>query len=202
MKAQMKFQKILSLVTLIIAAVVFVYAICFFSGNFGEILKYHSVRLEGFYAGADVFIDNGQSFVDTLEILAIVYLVVIAVSYIMGNNSRRNYYITNYVSIAVLVAMTLVVALYGIISLAILTNAFYNKVDWAGMKTVQDVYGSFKPVFQKDISKSPAIFIIGFVIFFIVILSALVWVFNLIWKIKLMKGEKALLEQGFEKEVA
>mgnify|MGYP005796099855 FL=1 len=45
-------------------------------------------------------------------------------------------------------------------------------------------------------------FYIGYVVYVLVIFNALAVVYNLIWKIKLMKGEKALLEAGLSKEVA
>lgn len=202
MKAQMKFQKILSLATLIVAAIVFVYAICFFSGNFSHILIYGSLRTDYGFSGADVFIDAGQSFVDILLVVSIVFIAVVAFSYIMGNSSRRNYYITNYISIGILIAVAGCVALFGIIYLAVLMNAFYNKVDWEGMEVFRQVYASFDPKFGTSVSKSPAIFIIGLIIFLVVLVSALAWAYNLIWKIKLMKGEKALIEQGLVKEVA
>lgn len=201
MKAQMKFQKILSLITLILAAIVFVFAISFFTGNLADIMSYGSRYVDGAYDGADVFIDAGQAFVSALEIMVIVYLVVIALSYIMGNNSRRNYYITNYVATGLVVAMAAVVALYGIIMMIVLINAFYNQVDWAKMQELRDIY-SWNPKFQTEVGKEPTMFIIGIVIFLLVLVNCLAWVYNLIWKIKLMKGEKELLEKGLQKEVA
>ena len=45
-------------------------------------------------------------------------------------------------------------------------------------------------------------FYIGYVVYFLVILNALALGYNLLWKIKRMKGEKALLEAGLQKEVA
>ena len=44
MKTQIKFQKILSLVTLIIAAIAFVYVICFFSGNLSAMMDYRTLN--------------------------------------------------------------------------------------------------------------------------------------------------------------
>ena len=49
---------------------------------------------------------------------------------------------------------------------------------------------------------SQVMFYIGYVVYFLVILNALALGYNLLWKIKLMKGEKALLEAGLQKEVA
>lgn len=201
MKAQMKFQKILSLITLVLAAIVFVYAISFFTGNISAILNYSSRYNGGVYKGADVFIDAGQAFVSALEVMVIVYLVIIAISYIMGNNSRRNYYITNYIASGLVIAMAAVVALYGLIMMIVLMNAFYNQVDWAQMQIIRDKY-SWNPKFQTEVGKEPTMFIIGLIVFLLVLVNCLAWVYNLIWKIKLMKGEKELLANGLAKEVA
>lgn len=201
MKAQMKFQKILSLATLIVAAVVFVYALCFFSGNLSAIMSYRSNYVDGAYNGADVFIDAGQSFVSALEIMCIIFFVVIAISYIMGCNKRRNYYITNYIAVGLVVAMSFILAVYGIIMLIILMNSFYNQVDWAKMSELQDKY-SWNPKFQVQVGKSPAIFIIGIIVFLVVLADCVAWILNLVWKIKLMQGEKELLANGLQKEVA
>jgi hypothetical protein len=43
---------------------------------------------------------------------------------------------------------------------------------------------------------------VGYVLFVIVLLDAVALVLNLVWKLKLMKGEKDLLEASFAKEVA
>lgn len=201
MKAQMKFQKILSLATLIVAAVVFVYALCFFSGNLSDIMNYKSNYVDGFYSGADVFIDAGQTFVSALEIMSIIFFVVIAITYIMGCNKRRNYYITNYVAVGLVVAMSLIVAMYGIIMLIVLMNSFYNKVDWATMDELRNKY-YYMPQFQAEVGKSPAIFIIGLIVFLAVLADCVAWILNLVWKIKLMQGEKELLANGLQKEVA
>lgn len=201
MKAQMKFQKILSLLSIIVAAVVFIYALSFFTGNLNSVLHYKSTDVDGLYDGADKFISMGQSFVDALEIICIVLFVVIAVTYIMGCNSRRNYYITNYIAVGAIITMTAFVALFGLIYLFVLMAEYYGGIDWAGMERVQLSY-SYKPEFKDKVAQSPVMFIIGIIVFLIVAANCVAWVLNLIWKIKLMRGEKALLAQGFNKEVA
>jgi len=193
MKAQMKFQKILSLVTLIVAAVVFVYALSFFSGNLSDLMPYSSSYNDNKYNGADVFIDAGQSFISAMEIICIVYFCIIALSYIMGCNSRRNYYVTNYVASGLVIGMSLVIGIYGLIMEIVLMSSFYGGIDWDGMEEIRSRY-SFVTAFKTEVSKSPVIFIIGIIIFLIVLCVCAAWVYNLIWKKKLMEGEKALLE--------
>ncbi len=203
MKTQIKFQKILALVSLIIAALVFVYALIFNSGNLSDIMFYNnweSMRYE--YGGSDSFCDPAQTFVSALVIMAIVYICIVAILFITASNKRRNYYITNYVAIGLNIAMSVIVAIFGIIFIAILMAKFYG-LDWNALTSLIDALKATdgkQP--YKDVSKSPAMFILGIVVFLLVLANAAAWTLNLIWKIKLMKGEKELLASGLVGEVA
>lgn len=207
MKKQIKFQKILALVSLIISAVAFVFALIFFSGNLsrdsgggrGGILYYYSAYEATVYDGADCFITPAQTFISVLVIFAIINIVVTATLFITSSNSRRNYYVTNYVSIGLTIAFSVFIGFYILINMFVLMSIFYNQVDWVGLADAT------KELAEKQapaVSKSPAMFIIGIFVALIVIANAVAWILNLIWKIKLMKGEKELLEKGLIKEVA
>ncbi len=204
MNKQIKFQKILALVSLIISALVFVFAIIFFSGNLskssdngaGGILAYHSSAGWG-YEGADSFIDAGQAFVGVLVVFAIIDILAVATLYITACNKRRNYYITNYVSIGLNIALSAFIGLFILIEMFVLMGLFYGSVDWAGIAETKEMITQLPTV-----SKSPVMFIIGIVMGLIVLANAAAWTLNLIWKIKLMKGEKELLEKGLVEEVA
>ncbi|MGN0812561.1 MAG: hypothetical protein ACI4MQ_03520 [Candidatus Coproplasma sp.] len=187
MKTQMKFQKIISLVSLIVAAVVFVYALSFFSGNLSDLLGYIS-QFDDTFTVADDFLYSGQAFVSNMVTISIVFFCVIAFIYITSTNTRRNYYITNYIAIGLITFMCVFVALFGIINICVLMGKFYG-LDWTAISN----YYLNNTDYVREVSKSPAIFIIGLVVFLLVLALAAVWVYNLIWKKKLMDGEKALL---------
>lgn len=196
MKTQMKFQKILSLVSIIIVAIVFIYSLSFFSGNLADLLKYMSTTTEPEFTVADDFLKAGQAFIDSMITICIVFFCVIAVIYITSTNSRRNYYITNYVAIGLMVGMCLFVALYGIINIATLMGDF-KALDWEAIHIhFEESYGM-----RKEVSQTTVNFVIGIVVFLIEIVLAAAWVLNLIWKKKLMDGEKALLAQAPVAEV-
>lgn len=187
MKTQMKFQKILSLATLVVAAVVFVYALSFFTGNMSDLLGYISEK-DSTFTVADGFLYSAQSFVDCLVGIGIAFFVVVAFVYITATNKRRNYYITNYVAIGLVTFMCVFISLFGIIYLAVLMSKFYG-LDWAAIGE----YYSQNTDYVTTVSKSPVMFIIGILVFLVVLACAVLWVLNLIWKKKLMDGEKALL---------
>ena len=229
MKTQIKFQKILALVTLIIAEVAFVFAICFFSGNLSDVMSFrlHDGIAKEFYGRLDLDGDGVAETIirpsdpavtadylqpvsdwvysaqDTLSIiitLCIAYFVIIALAYVLCMNSRRNYYVTNYIMGGVLVAYSVFLAIFGIISMIVLMSGFSGLVftypDDAKFMLVQNNLS------LPEVSHSPLMFILGIVAFVLVLLVALAWVYNLIWKTKLMKGEQQLLAGGSAKEVA
>ncbi len=207
MKTQMRFQKILSFATLIIAALCFVYALAFLTGGMGNVHYYMPSAGTGErqdLMNASNFVNASQSFVSTLVILSIVFILIVATLFITASNRRRNYYVTNYVSIVAVAAFAIAIALFIIISVSNVMNLFYNDIAWeAGTNNGFNYADQFvKYNGEYPVDKSPANFILGYALGVLVILTAVVHVLNLVWKIKLMQGEKALLQRGLVKEVA
>ncbi len=198
MKTQMKFQKWLSLSTIIIGAIVFIFAICFNSGNLADLMYYESVNIRNATFAADDFLAMAQSFSSLMLGLAIAYIVAGVVVYITATNSRRNYYISNKIVAIALIAYIVAVSVIGLVYIFMLVSSFYA-INWT---EIYDVYEIRQGIGAPEVTQSPTMFIIGIVVFIITIANALAWLYNLIWKIKLMKGEKALLEKGSVKEVA
>ena len=237
MKTQIKFQKILSLVTLIIAAIAFVYVICFFSGNLSAMMDYSTlnysvgyldiVEVNGveytfgrnnqvitadFLDPYNTWIYDAQAAMDTLVVLCIIFFVVIALAYILCMNSRRKYYVSNYVMSGVIIAYAVFLAIFGLATVISLMSSFYegaffsladtyanNPVD---LEVAKFLVLQKNGVFDTQISDSPLMFVLGIVAFVLVLFVAVAWVYNLIWKIKLMKGEKELLSKSVVKEAA
>jgi hypothetical protein len=240
MKTQMRFQKILALTTLIIAALTVVYALIFFSGSIAYIynnLDVVNVTIPGativapsttitFDINATHFYEVAQNYNSLIFILGIVFLLFTVTLYITASNSRRNYYITNYISIIAVAAFAVI---FAVIAIALLTNClnlFVNEIDWNvyekkyNFDYVNGTVGTWTNANGEEelmywyntagttsrpypyYSDSKTMFIIGYVVYAVVILDAVALVLNLIWKIKLMQGEKQLLANGLIKEVA
>ena len=80
MKTQMRFQKILMLVSLIISALGIVYAISFFSGTYDtySYLSTSGMDALGFeLINADPYFNAAQSYVDISVVLGIVLLLLV-----------------------------------------------------------------------------------------------------------------------------
>lgn len=189
--------------TLIIAALTFVFAICFFSGNLADLLRYKRINLQkttaNRYDGADDFLYFAQDFISILVVFAIVFICICAFLYITDTHKRRKYYVTNYIAIGLVITITAVIAVFCIIYLS-LALAEFNAIDWDSWK--KDAYDKVAALGYPSVSQETTMFALGYVMSGIVLATGIVWVLNLVWKIKLMKGEKALLEGGLVREVA
>lgn len=199
MKTQMRFQKIFMLVSMIIAALCVVFALVFCSGTLFQIhqnsILYNKLRDKEYITGARDLFNASQNVSDTVLILGIVLVVVMALNYIMGTAKRRKYYVTNYVAIGVTVAFELAVA---IIILVLVSNcqSLLNAIDLAACEA------RFESRLPGAWHYSDWTISLGYALSGILIVNAMVFVLNLVWKIKLMQGEKKLLASGLVKEVA
>lgn len=191
MKLQMKFQKILLLVSLILAALAIVYSLAYFTGSLSSLYNYvnnrsYKINCEDTYYFA-------QDFNGVMLALSIVYLAVIVVMYIAACGKRRNYYITNYI---VSIAAAVYVAVFAIVCIAMnaaTLSMFLNDIDWEAYRAAHAT-GDAIAVYDDSVT----MFVLGFVLHFIVLLNAVAIGLNLLWKHKLMKGEKQLLAQNAE----
>lgn len=201
MKVQMRFQKILAFVSLIIGALSILLAIIFISGDLAGMMYYANDELD---EGINAFADLAQMFCDTMLVIGIVYLLCVVTLFITDTNKRRNYYITNYISTGLAAASALVAAVFGLVMVSMLLGKF-NGLDWENLTPIFEMMsteGSELYVGAPMVHQNPTMFIIGYVILLLPLLDVAALVLNLVWKIKLMKGEKELLEKGLVKEVA
>lgn len=195
MKTQMKFQKILTLVCIIFAAVSIVYSFFFCSGMLYEIKFYKSTQY--YVSGAKELYDYTQAANDTLLLMTIVLLLCVLLVLISAANKRRNYYITNYIAIGILVAFAIACAIFVLI-VVFKTLSLCSNVDVASWKqyyeTEQDI-GLDEPYhpYPQHFSTNKITPILGIFVAIGMLGMAVAWIYNVVWKVLLMKGEKALL---------
>lgn len=194
----MRFQKILMLVSLIVGALTIVYSLIFCSGVFSQIAQNPE-----FTASFKKVHDLAQAFSDTFLILGIVFILCAVLLYVAGCQSRRNYYITNYVATGIFVLYAVIFAILLIVylvpvqsALDAITRAEWNSYNqrYTGALHLNTTYG--------DLQTTSWTIPVGFVLMVIVLLDAVAVALNLVWKLKLMQGEKKLLENGLVKEAA
>lgn len=194
------------LVSLIISALGIVYAISFFSGTYDtySYLSTSGMDALGFeLINADPYFNAAQSYVDISVVLGIVLLLLVVLNYLTASNTRRNYYVTNYVSIAAVTVFAAVFVVYGLINLSNVVDLYVNGIKWDVYDALQKnenfllLFGSIP-----KLSRTSPMFAVGYVVYAAVALVAVAFVLNLIWKVRLMQGEKELLKQGMLKEAA
>lgn len=183
----MRFQKILMLVTLVVAALSFVYALSFCGGTIYQYNSlYDQINKVEEVEGAEALFLASQKYNDILIGLSVAFIVIVALNFVMASQSRRNYYVTNYISI-ILTAVYAVV--FAILLLVFVSNTFslFAAID-------REVAEFEYSLVMDDFKYSVVNFILGYLMAALMIVNAVILVLNLVWKIKLMKGEKQLLK--------
>ncbi len=219
MKTQMKFQKIFMLVSLIVAALSIVLALVFVSGSLFEISRLYdaSAKVEASYTyitgnpfqgnfeehtvialGSEKIFNIVNNVSDLLLTLGIVMVLCVVFNYVTATNKRRNYYITNYISIGVVIAFSVALAITIIALCANCQSVVLNTDYSAG---IQGVYNYLYPNKEFSYTNIWSVYF-GYAVAALLLAVAAGYALNLVWKIKLMQGEKALLRGGLVKEVA
>ena len=195
MKTQMRFQKIIALLSLIIAALVFVYALYFLTGSPGRVAKYIPPEANEDMINGQDFFDASQSFVDVLTVLGIIFILSAVLLYVMGCQKRRNYYLTNYIAVGIYLVIAVAVIIYMIIGVSNCMNLYLNGICWDsgtgqyGIYNVADQFDRQNPLYKEYIN-----FILGYVVCVLVLARAGCLALSTALKYKLMKGEKQLLQ--------
>ena len=181
------------LVSLVVAALTFVYALFFLTGSAAYATQYTGENS----INAENFVEQSQGFVSSMITICIIFIVLAAVMYITSCHSRRNYYITNYIAIGAFAAFALFIVIYLFVKVSTTMDLFLNEINWDIVpEKVTALRGEY-PMSKSDTYT----YAIGYVVAVIVLADAALLVLNVVWKYLLMKGEKQLLE-GSVKEVA
>lgn len=199
MKAQMRFQKYICLAMLIVGALALLYAFCYSTGSLAELsqmintsLASKPSRFKAEEAGKydATLVKDIQGFNNLLMYMGIVMILLAVALYITSSNKRRNYYISNYIATGLCAGGNIIISLILMILNGIWRGRFLN-VDFAAWKAFDAIgVGAGAP---SHYSESTAWFDIGFAVYAIVIIASVLLILNLVWKIKLMQGEKKLL---------
>ncbi len=199
MKAQMKFQKWMCLVMLIVGAIALLYAFCYMSGALSElgytINQVGVNRVSKFFArngyNDALLYDDIQPFNTMMMYCGIVMVLLAVVLYITACHKRRKYYISNYVATGLCAGGNIIMALILLIMNASWRGEFL-KVDFDAWKRLYDN----DPLLTRHYNDSTAWFDLGFAVYLLIIVASVLLILNLVWKIMLMKGEKKLLLNG------
>jgi len=188
----MLLQKILCLLTVITGAITFLYSLGIMTDLYDTLFTTmpYSDHTKSDVAGSIIYYDM-QGFNSMLVKASIGFILAGAILFITCTNTRRRYYISNYIAIAINVIYGLVFTCWAHINI----NAFraqYMKVDFEALKAYTEMWNT-------KYSDSTFWFDIHYAVFGLVIVIVGLHIFNLILKVKLMKEEAGLVAAGKEK---
>ena len=202
MKTQMKFQKYICLVMLIMGALTLVYAFAYLSGGMAQLGQAKragdpgsGVQFQSAFQAVEgkndyTLFEQIQPFNNLLMYCGIAMVLTAVLLYITACNTRRNYYISNYVAIGVCSLANIVLSVVLMAFNAGWKSKFLN-VDFASWKAYNDYMVGIGG--DSHYSESTLWFDLGFVVYTLMIVASILLILNLVWKVLLMKGEKQLL---------
>lgn len=184
---QMKFQNIVVKVTVILAAISALYAVAIFASPFFQhtyVYSYLEMGAEMDATGYYMF-ENIQPFNRTLFTVCLIYLLVSLTLIAFFAQSRRNYYLSNVITISV-------TAIYGlIVSVFSLVNIFSYRGEYAGIDFASinnnEMWIEDK---MRNVSTSTWSFDVGIVIYVLIAIFSVLLILNMFWKLKNMKVER------------
>ena len=182
---------------IIVGALALVYAFCYCTGSLAElgqsVINLGGGRQSVIFTpadgknGVDLYTDI-QPFNTFLMWVGIISILLGVLLYITACNSRRNYYISNYVATGVCAGGNIILALVALILNGYWRGQFLN-IDFEAWAEGW----AKRPNLEPHYSESTLGFDLGFVVYIIMIIASIILILNLVWKIKLMQGEKKLL---------
>lgn len=185
---------------IIVGALGLLYAFCYCTGSLAELGQAFRTQgdskvslftaAEGKY-DANLYNDI-QPFNNLLMYCGIVMVLLAVLLYITSCHSRRNYYISNYVATGLCAGGNIVLSLILMIMNGIWRGKFLN-IDFPAWKQAYDIYIVIGQPENVHYSESTLWFDLGFVVYGLIIIASVFLILNLVWKIKLMQGEKRLL---------
>lgn len=194
-KKQLHYQKLVCLFSVIAAAIWFVYSLGIITDIYDSLyatMMNPNDLTQTFVPGSIIYYDM-QPFNKQLLIVSIVLILLACALFLMNTHVRRKYYIGNYVTVGVYCAATVAVSVWSHIQISAFKTQYLTTVDFEALKEFAEMWKS--PYIESTFLLDLHYWVIG-----ISLIAVAAQIVNVVWKVKLMRGENALLKGG--KEVA
>ena len=189
-KKQMTVQKILCLAAIIVSAIFFLYSLGLMTDLYDSL--YDTMRNPNDITQTDV---SGsiiyyamQAFNRQLLMLSIGQILLGALLFITNTHSRRRYYIGNYAATGLFAAFAVYNTVYAHINIEEAKRQFLQ-VDFAALKEHAEMWGTLY-------TESTFWFDVHYLVFGLLLAASALLIANAVWKVRLMKDEAALVEEG------
>ena len=189
-KKQMTAQKILCLAAIIVSAIFFLYSLGIMTDLYDSL--YDTMRnpndLNQTDVSGSIIYYAMQAFNRQLLMLSIGQILLAALLFITNTHSRRRYYIGNYVSTGLFTVFAVYNTVYAHVNIEEAKRQFLQ-VDFAALKEHAEMWGTLY-------TESTFWFDAHYVVFGLLLAVCALLVANAVWKVRLMKDEAALVEEG------
>ena len=189
-RKQMKLQRIFCIFALIAAACVFIYSLGMLTDLYDSLypMMRNPDNLEETDVPGSIIYYDMQPFNHQLVISAIALILLAALLFVTSTSSRRKYYAGNYIATCLNVAAEIGVSVWAHLQISSFKSQFINTVDFDALEMWSGIWET--PAMTKS---STFWFDIHYLVFALVLIAAVLLIVNVIWKRRLMQGEKALL---------
>ena len=183
----MTLQRIVCYALLISAVVLFIYSLGLVTDLYEALYPYSDPNTRKYVQGADIYI-NIQPFNKQLTGVGIALILSAVSLFIFNTHKRRKYYVGNYVTIALNAALNVAASVWTLMNV-MAYKAEYLLIDFEKLAAQADKYDTkyIESTLWFDVSVPVCILLLA---------VALLSVANLVFKVMLMKGERALIEEG------
>lgn len=192
-KKQIKCQKLLCIAAVITCAITFLYALGIMTDLYDAL--YSTMRNPYDLTETDVpgsiLYYMMQDFNRSLLLFSIGLILLACLLFLTQTHARRKYYIGNYVAIGLYSVATVAYALWAHSYIEGYKAAFLTQVDFEALKKHADMW-------KTAYVDSTFWFDAHYAVYALLLVVTVLLILNLIWKIRLMKEEKRLIEAGKE----
>ena len=189
-KKQLKLQKLLCLLAICSSVLVFLYALGIMTDLYDTL--YSTMRNPADLTQTDVpgsiVYYNMQNFNGVFLRYSIVLILLACLLYITNTHVRRRYYIGNYISIGAFAVANIYIAVWAHQYIEAYKLRFL-RIDFAALKEHAEMW-------KTAYTESTFWFDIHYCVFAVAILVSVGLIASAVWKFKLMKEEKTLVERG------
>lgn len=195
-RKQMRFQKIICMLCVIAAAITFVYSLGILTDIYDGLYLATDPKKptdDSRVAGSTIYYQM-QSFNKAFVNVSVVLILLAVLLFIMNTNTRRKYYIGNYTAIGLYSVTAVATVIWSHLQISAFRTQYLTTVDFEALEALCEIK-------NKPFIKSTTFLDLHYVVAVIVLISVAGIVGNLIWKISLMRSEKALLRAGEEAAV-
>ena len=189
-KKQMTAQRILCVAAIIVSAIFFLYTLGIMTDLYDSL--YDTMRnpndvFQTDVSGSIVYYEM-QEFNRMFLMLSIGQILLSVLLFLTNTHSRRRYYVGNYAATALFVAGGVYNAGFAHYYIEIF-KARFLRVDFAALKEHAEMWGTLY-------TESTFWFDVHYLVFGLLLLVCVLLVANAVWKVRLMKDEAKLVEEG------